>query len=383
MTLFLFPLITFGQNYTPGTSYFSENEYVEYIHGNLPIILSAPHGGEKKPTAIPDRDCTGCVYVNDTNTQELAKEVAAKIFEHTGCYPYSIINRLHRTKLDANRAIIEAADGNLDAEDAWKFYHAHIDSSRKYVMQDFGRGIFFDLHGHGHEIQRLELGYLLSRANLQEEEGSLNEEDLVSKSSIKSLVENNLQGLDHEELIRGEYAFGSVTEEKNYAAVPSENDPFPLSGEAYFTGGYNTLQYGSRNQGTIDAIQIECNQDVRFVDSVRKRFADSLAIAIIEFMELHYFNDFNENACFVSAVNTTETGIAIYPNPVTNYINIELEISGVEFKLFSPIGQEIRHQKLSTGLNRLNFHEIPSGIYQIQMLKEKQFLGSKIILLVN
>jgi len=187
------------QNYISGSSYFSENDYVEYIHGNLPIILSAPHGGEKRPDLIPDRDCTGCVYVNDAYTQELIREVAENIHEKTGCYPYSIISRLHRSKLDANRAIIEAADGNVLAENAWTFYHAHVDSATAFVEQAYGKGIFIDLHGHGHDIQRLELGYLLTKSDLQEEEGSLNNIDFVEKSSIRKLVSSNLQGLDHEE----------------------------------------------------------------------------------------------------------------------------------------------------------------------------------------
>ena len=41
--------------YVAGQSYFGRNSYVEYIAGNSPVILSAPHGGLLTPSSIPDR----------------------------------------------------------------------------------------------------------------------------------------------------------------------------------------------------------------------------------------------------------------------------------------------------------------------------------------
>nr|MBP9196721.1 hypothetical protein [Saprospiraceae bacterium] len=41
-----------GQELIPGQSYFGFNQYIEYIAGNLPVILSAPHGGDKVPSDI-------------------------------------------------------------------------------------------------------------------------------------------------------------------------------------------------------------------------------------------------------------------------------------------------------------------------------------------
>ena len=34
-----------AQTFVPGTPVFGANDYIEYIPGNLPIIVSAPHGG--------------------------------------------------------------------------------------------------------------------------------------------------------------------------------------------------------------------------------------------------------------------------------------------------------------------------------------------------
>jgi hypothetical protein len=41
--------------YEPGVSYFGRREYVEYIPGRLPVVLSAGHGGRLLPDEIPAR----------------------------------------------------------------------------------------------------------------------------------------------------------------------------------------------------------------------------------------------------------------------------------------------------------------------------------------
>ncbi|MDZ7933709.1 MAG: hypothetical protein U5M51_01795 [Emticicia sp.] len=63
--------------------------YVEYNKGNLPIIITAPHGGYLKPTTISDRNCTNCSYVQDANTQELARTIDSLFFVKTGCHTHT------------------------------------------------------------------------------------------------------------------------------------------------------------------------------------------------------------------------------------------------------------------------------------------------------
>ena len=113
--LFLFTNLVNAQ--TPGVSTFYEQfsgdtrEYIEYIPGNLPIIISAPHGGVKQSGetiggtfypdndgTLPDRSCG--TDERDDNTDILIREIQAEIFALTGCYAHVIINNLHRSKLD-------------------------------------------------------------------------------------------------------------------------------------------------------------------------------------------------------------------------------------------------------------------------------------------
>lgn len=362
-----------AQIYSAGVSYFSEEDYVEYIHGNLPIILSTPHGGEKKPNDIPDRNCNTCVTINDTNTQELTREVMAAIVEQTGCYPYVIINRLHRSKLDANREIVEAANGNTKAEAAWKYYHAQVDSSRKYVTASHGKGIFLDLHGHGHEVQRLELGYLLSKDDLQENDVHLDDNTQIFKSSIKHLVTDNLNEHNHSQLIRGEDSFGALLNQKDVSAVPSEEDPFPLDNQLYFNGGYNTRQYGSRDGGTIDAIQIECHQDVRFMDSARKRFADSLATVILAYMDAHYFAEGVAIACQPVSTNAVTTiSPRLYPNPVTDFLYVSSDKHYSQSTIENAMGQTVITSSNSD--YKIDVSNLHAGFYCVKL-----YLGNKYI----
>ena len=126
----VFTILSFGQ--TPGVPIFdtSGNEYIEYIPGNLPIIISAPHGGVKQSgstvggvfypdndSSLPDRSCG--TNERDDNTDILIRRIQDEIFAQTGCYAHVVINNLHRSKLDPNREINEATCGDSDSQFYW------------------------------------------------------------------------------------------------------------------------------------------------------------------------------------------------------------------------------------------------------------------------
>jgi len=59
--------------YYYGEQYSGRNNYITYYPGNIPVILSIPHGGELVPLEISDR--TYGVSVTDSNTIELVLKV--------------------------------------------------------------------------------------------------------------------------------------------------------------------------------------------------------------------------------------------------------------------------------------------------------------------
>ncbi|WP_207785443.1 putative metal-binding motif-containing protein, partial [Flagellimonas aquimarina] len=293
--LFLCILFTiFSQNTSkaqiPGQSYFDNTGYIEYVAGNYPLIISVPHGGYLTPNEIADRNCNGCVYSRDSFTQEIGKSITKYFHDQTGYYPHVIINLLDRSKLDTNRPIGEGADGDPLGEEAWTNYQDYIETAKTKITQDFGRGLLIALHGHGHPIQRIELGYILTHSDLNQTDETLNTPFHVNRNSTKNLVNDNVLNLKHSELVRGPLSFGTIIHNKGYPAVPSFDDPFPDFDDPYFNGGYNVYYHGAHFNDVIDAFQIECDQNIRINggEDAREQFAELCAIAINEYLSLHY-----------------------------------------------------------------------------------------------
>jgi len=253
-------------------------------------------------------------------------------------------------------------------------------------VDNYSRGLFLDMHGHGHTIQRIELGYLLSRSELQMSDSILNTDEFTDESSIRTLASDNIQSRKHSELVRGETSMGTLLVEKGFPAVPSADDPFPQGTESYFSGGYNTVRHGSRdNQGNIDAIQIEMNQYIRFNDSTRLVLIDSLARVALEYYDLHYNDDFEEDYCNVISSTTDghseDFSIQIYPNPAENYFIVKSDLEILEVHIYNAIGQKVMISKLSMD-ERVDIFTLEAGMYIVQFLVDAGLMEGK-MLLVN
>lgn len=371
--------VLYSQSFTPGQTYFDSSGYVEYRAGNLPIILSAPHGGSLQPAEIPDRDCAGCVYVKDTWTKEITEGMYDEFVNETGCYPHIIINLLHRRKFDANRDIGDAADGNATVEMAWQNYHDFIEAAETQVQTDYGKGLFLDIHGHAHTIQRIELGYLLSGSELALSDDQLNTDIWIQESSIRSLAGSNIQGLSHAQLLRGAESFGSLMHNKNFPSVPSATEPFPNDGEPYFSGGYNTQRHGSVDGvGTIDAIQLELNSNIRFDSGLRASLISALKTTANEYIDFHYNNQYSGNYCnLILGVNDTERNnqkFKIYPNPASGYFILEGDLKNVEIIIYNSSGQRIHSEFFSNPIIQID--HLPQGFYHVQLKKDNTVLDN-------
>ncbi len=267
-----------------GTSFLGRNGYIEYLPGTLPFILSAPHGGTLTPAEIPDR--TFGVTVTDRNTGRLAEQIRDAFIVQTGAAPHLVIAWLARIKLDPNREIVEAAQGSPFAENAWDEFHGFIETARAWVEEEAGSGLFVDLHGHGHEINRLELGYLTSGADLDMSDGVLDAGNFAATSSLKALVQST--GGSFSELLRGPTSLGALLTDEGVPAVPSPADPTP-AGAPYFSGGFNTARYGSRDRGTVSGAQFELYfPGIRDTEDNRALFSQRFARVIEAFMTEHY-----------------------------------------------------------------------------------------------
>lgn len=272
-----------------GTTYADPNGWIEYVPGDAPLIIVSPHGGTIAPAEIPDRSCSGCVTANDLNTQELAREIVAAFLRRTGKRPHLVVNRLHRRKFDGNRDLQEATNGRAVLAPTWTWLQAALDSSTSRVASRNTRGLLIDLHGHGHDIPRLELGYLLTDAELRRSDAALGTGGDMSRTSIARLAGDSRSGERGVALLRGPNSLGAMLVAAGYPSVPSPVTPAPLSGEEYFDGGFNTRRNGSAQGGAVDAIQIESHYTgVRDTAASRAQFADALADVLVRFLDRHY-----------------------------------------------------------------------------------------------
>ena len=264
--------------YEVGKSYFGRNNYVEFIRGELPVVISAPHGGALKPGETADR--TYGTTVSDRNTVELSLAVRDALIDATGYAPHLVLSHLHRTKLDPNREIVEAAQGDPFAENAWNEFQDWIKEARIFVAEDFEKGLYFDMHGHGHSIPRVELGYLLSSSDLSQNNSALNSMTMVEKTSIRDLGRSAPETFS--QLLRGPKSFGGFLGDEGVRSVPSPGDPSPGS-DPYWTGGYNTREHGSRGMSeVISGIQLEHQYPgLRDTDANRQVYAVQLASACL------------------------------------------------------------------------------------------------------
>ena len=214
-----------------------QHPYVEFIAGNTNLVLSAPHDGTVEPPNIPvrqpgcrreesgggcqfgsgeqcraDRQCR-VITGRDTASAELARLVFTKYLELTGLTPHLVISHLHRSRLDPNRDLPEAAQGSQEAIRAYQAFHGSIEAAHESLGDR--PGLHLDFHGYRDILKQNNtmIGYLYRKQELN------NADFTRSTPSIQALL--NRTGIPAEEFVFGEGSLGSMFEKSGYRAVPS------------------------------------------------------------------------------------------------------------------------------------------------------------------
>ncbi|WP_395746498.1 hypothetical protein [Prosthecobacter sp.] len=262
----------------PGKSVFGEHQYIEYIPGDLPLVVCSPHGGRETPESIPDR--TQGVVQPDGNTQELARTFAEVVHARTGHHMHLIISNLHRKELDPNREIVEAAQGSPIAEKAWNEYHDFVAQACAATVKQHGVAFFIDLHGQSHPDVRVELGYQHSARDLAADDEQLNGDAYLAKSSIQLIAAQSKEA--YSQIVRGPASFGALLEKKGFFAAPSPRMPSPQ--EPFFMGGYTVRRY-CLAKNNVAGLQIETYKPkLRDTQESRQKFAEALVDVLEEYL---------------------------------------------------------------------------------------------------
>lgn len=229
--------------------------------GELPVVITAPHGGRRPLLGVPVRVGDGVskfVLVNDTNTELLAEKVAAAIEKKTGKKPHLVIAHFERKYCDVNRPA-ESAYESEKAKPAYDAYHAAVRKACRQVKNDWGGGLLLDLHG-----QAADAGAIF-RGTRNGKTVTL----LTERHGAKALTgPNSVQG---------------QLEKKGYKFIPAADSTD--SEDERFNGGYTVGTYGT---GTgLDAIQLEMGGDQRTkkaLDATAADIADAVAAFANEYL---------------------------------------------------------------------------------------------------
>lgn len=235
--------------------------FVRTQAGELPIILSAPHGGKLD---VPDVDVrkgeglktggSGFVVSRDTGTEELAQQVATTIEKRFGKKPYFVIARSHRKYLDHNRPP-EIAYEDADAKPVYDAYHSALTDSCRDVQKKFHKGLLLDLHGQG------------------------TAKDTVFRGTQNGKTVTLLRERFGETAHTGESSLFGRLKTHGWKVHP---DPFDSREQSGFTGGYIVQTYGSHQGFGIDAVQLEFGADYRAKEA-REKTAATLTNAVADY----------------------------------------------------------------------------------------------------
>mmetsp|Transcript_21936 Transcript_21936/g.46300 ORF Transcript_21936/g.46300 Transcript_21936/m.46300 type:complete len:397 (-) Transcript_21936:145-1335(-) len=316
------------------------------------LVISAPHGGDLKPAYIADRATSGpycpstCKTAKDSYTKEISELLQEKFIQNYCKVPFLVINHLHRSKLDANREISEAAQGVALAAEAWMKFHTYISMAQVELRDHFGtstvysstgsaktgvHALLFDMHGYAGYDWDSTNGSPLIQWGYRFSDDSLEYCPLDSRSaySIGTLTHARwMDGHSYECLVRGPRSLASRLTDLIIDSgdlffdsdslcgfgTPSNEFPSPKTlanseefcedmGDSnpdechYYSGGYDVEVHermGWQDEENLsgdhfNAIQAELPRCIRFGgSSLRETFADHLSIATMSFLrDLH------------------------------------------------------------------------------------------------
>jgi len=289
--------------YEFGQSYFGRNQYVEYQPGNLPLVLVSPHDGGLQPDEIPPR--TWGTTARDLNLHPLTLAAADEIMNRTGRRPHIVLSHLHRTRLDPNRAILEAAQENIHAEQTWSEYHeTFITAAMDAAIADAGFAFLIDMHGHSHAIARLELDFLLGPTELNRDDDTLNLPGYIWQSGLRQAALRNPE-TPFSQLIRGQSSLGTLYNDHGVPAWPSAQ--FPVIGDnPFFNNGFTPRTHAGRERNRpTAAMMIEHHRAVRMEAPARAEYAVAFASVIQRFMAEWFGYSIGSIAHHQLSANTT------------------------------------------------------------------------------
>ncbi len=245
-----------------GATSMPSSNLVALTDGQLPIILSAPHGGQQTIPGVSQRQGTGVAAFNtgrDTRTDELAELVGWELERRFNAKPFGVIARFERKYLDVNRSSDRAFESGA-VKSHYETYHGALREFIQRVKSRWGSGLLLDIHGEGTDAAAIYRG-------------------TQNGKTVKSLVQRfGAPALSGKQSVLGQMA------SKGYKVLPSNGD---RDKETRYVGGYIVQNYGSHQDLGIDAIQLEFGSTLRSranLERTARDLADAIAVFAKEYL---------------------------------------------------------------------------------------------------
>jgi N-formylglutamate amidohydrolase len=232
--------------------------------GDLPIILSSPHGGRLAIPGVEERTNQGAtrfVTVRDENTAELTETALAEVQRRTGRKPYVVIARFERKYLDVNREAQDAYESEISRA-YYEAYHQSLADFCREVQKKWRGGLLLDIHGQKSHPDNLLRGTNNGRTDVL----------LRQRLGTGAVV--------------GPHSILGMMDHAGYHVLPKlgSNDPEIKN----YTGGETVKAHGSHVADGIDAIQLEFGSTFRIPKSAAVKSGQDLAAAIEAFCQEYF-----------------------------------------------------------------------------------------------
>jgi N-formylglutamate amidohydrolase len=239
----------------------AESLLVDSQLGELPLLLTCPHGGSGEPPGVPHRPdqlpgCGRAQKAADQFTRQITLGLSAAVQDLAG-QPFSVIARFHRRFIDANRKE-ECAFKSRAAKPFYDEYHRRITLGIAAIKRTFpNRGLLVDIHGAADQPEMPGIHVLLGPDN---------------RRSIQ-----RLRDLDDMILWR---RGGPVRrlQAAGFGVIPAESNGRELSS---FDGGFTIKRHGAERAAGLDALQVEIVRSVRMDEERREQLIEALAAGLV------------------------------------------------------------------------------------------------------
>jgi N-formylglutamate amidohydrolase len=233
---------------------------ITIMKGELPIVLSAPHGGKEPIPGVPERSnktVPQFATVRDTGTDLLTLEIAKEVESLFGKKPWMVVAKFSRKYIDANRSKEHGVESDI-ALNHYENYHQSLRNAVDEARKQSPRALLLDIHGQGSDRTVIFRG-------------------TQNRRTVRGLIETI-----GEVGFTGSNSFLGQLEKSGIALVPKCNE-IAEKETAKFNGGYIVSTYGSHRKDGIDAIQLETGGDQRNKENLSKT-AKLIAAAL----KVHY-----------------------------------------------------------------------------------------------